>query len=66
MLTTPVNTQDRPLPPRNNCFNPTPSYRPLICYRHNWTLFFNLFYKSMWYIVTVPTLELAYLYDILH
>ena len=32
MLTTPVNTQNRPLPLRNNCFNPTPSYRPSICY----------------------------------
>jgi len=29
-----VNTQDRPLSLRNNnyCFNPTPSYCPLICY----------------------------------
>jgi len=24
--------QDRPLPLRNNCFNPTPGYRSLICY----------------------------------
>ena len=32
MLTTPVKTQDRPLPLGNNCFNPTPSHRPFICY----------------------------------
>jgi len=30
------------------------------------TIFFNLFYMLMWYIVTVPTLELVYLYNILH
>jgi len=42
MLTTPVNTQDRPFPLRNNCFNPTPiSYCPLICYLHS-TLFSQL------------------------
>jgi len=31
-LATPVNTQDRPLPLRNNSFNLTPSYRPSIRY----------------------------------
>jgi len=54
------------LPFRHNCFNPTTSYRPLICY---WltlnTVFSNLFYMSIWYNVTVPTLELVCLYNIL-
>jgi len=41
LFVTPVNTQDRTLPRRDNCFNPTPSHRSLIGYWH-WTLFFQL------------------------
>jgi len=48
MVKTPVNTQYRPLPLRNNCFNPTPSYCSLICYRY-WTLFFSAYFtRLMW------------------
>jgi len=60
MLTTPVNTQDRPLPLRNklNCFNPTPSHRPpsVIDTGRYFPTYFT------WYSVTVPTLEFGYTY----
>ena len=58
-----VYTQDRPSPLIGNCFNPTHSYCPLICYVIDIVCyFFNLFYLSMSYSVTVPTIEFDYLY----
>ena len=60
----PVNTQDRPYPSEiivliQHTVTVHSSVTDIGCY------FFNLFYMSMWYCVTVPTLEFDYLY-ILH
>jgi len=62
----PVNTQDRPYPSEiivliQHTVTVHSSVTDIGCY------FFNLFYMSMWYWVTVPTLEFDYLYTyILH
>jgi len=47
LFVTPVNTQDRTLPLRDNCFNPTPSHRSLICYWH-WNRLRNDLYCVKW------------------
>jgi len=59
MLTTPVNTQDRPYPSEIMVLiqHPVTVHSSVIDIGHH---FFNLFYMSVWYIVTVPTLELVY------
>ena len=63
MLTTPVNTQDRPYPSEIIVLiqHPVTVYSSVIdigCCS------FNLFYTSMWYSVTVSTLEFDYLYKL--
>ena len=63
-VNTPVITQNRPLPLRNNCFDPTHTYCPVSTHLLlTLDAIFSTYFTCRR--VTVPTLEFDYLY-ILH